>query len=271
MNKIQELKKIEIGVLSLLEETNEILIKNYPLDSRTFLSEEEKKKVERNDSLVHVLDLGYKNLYNTLTEEEKNSYEYKNLKLFYENSTFQPKGLITINSNSTISEIEDAFNKAKFIAIDALDQIHYGEEIYDMNIVNNNTRIFNACKNVLSSHELGEAYIASLERYKNRIESNRTVDDDVLDYIMLVKRTKELSYQYAKSILNGINDDQKTVFENKYKQIFEQERKLIEFMPANVLKEIFENLSWYKLESEKNPLNIIKEKDENDAKVKVLK
>ena len=71
MNKIQELKKIEVGVLSLLEETNEILIKNYPLDSRNFLSEEEKKKVERNDSLVNILDLGYKNLYNTLTEEER--------------------------------------------------------------------------------------------------------------------------------------------------------------------------------------------------------
>ena len=47
MSKIKQLKNIEVLSLSLLEETNEILLKNYPLDSREYLEGKEKSIVER--------------------------------------------------------------------------------------------------------------------------------------------------------------------------------------------------------------------------------
>ncbi len=252
-------KLLEIEMLSkeLEKETNDILNNNFPMDSRDFLIGDDAKKVESNDERIAQLAKQYLEIYKSLPISEQRNYRYKNIQGLYYQNTHNSKGLLKVSSNSDEYELHEAFSKATQFGMMAIDNMFNAKKNDNKTEYIKSKNILDECIDILNAHFWGKNRIESLNRYSQRLESGRTIDDDIKEYIDLVNKCKTLTFDYAKSNLNGMDEAERNKFLSAYEDIFNKEKQLIEFIPRESLNKISVNLYWMKVDAERNPQKII--------------
>ncbi len=254
MNKLLE---IEMLAKQLEEETNSILNRNFPMDSREFLMGEDAARVKNNDEKIVSLSKQYFEAYKALSSDEQRKCNYTNIRGAYYQNTHKIKGLIKAYSYSDESELHEAFSKATHFGMSAIEGMINSKNNNDQNEYIKNERILQNCISILSVHYWGENRIESLQRYFQRLEKGRTADDDLNDYKNLIQECINLSIEYAKANINGLSNEEKTKYIQMYDNIYEKEKLLTEFLPREMLSTINVNLHWMKVDAERNPQNLI--------------
>ncbi len=256
---MDELLKLEQLALQITKETAEILEKNFPLDSREFLTGEDARKVKENDEKIREVSDSYGKVYMALSDDEKRKVVYRNIQGTYYQSTHQSKGLVSVSEYSDEYELSAAFSRASSFGIKALDEILLGENNNDQAAIERGRRILNTCKDILSVHFWGEDILAKFDRYEKRIRSGRTVEEDLDDYDNLVKATRELAYEYAKARLSSPTEQQMEDYFNKFEELFAKGKLLSEFIPRDIFSNVYVNLHWLKVDAERDPQKVIDE------------
>ena len=188
---------------------------------------------------------------------------YKNIKGLYYQRTHQPKGLAKILLISDEYELHDAFSKASYFGMLALENMFNAKRNDDEKSYKKSRRIFDECLQILNTHFWGVSYIEKLKRYKERLEIERTVKDDIKEYFELIQECKLLSLEYAKANIDGITDEEMEKFSCFYGAIFTKEKLLTEFIPSDELNKIFVNLHWMKIDAERDSKKFIVENSTN--------
>lgn len=258
---MEELLKIEELADRITKESVGILERNYPMDSREFLTGKDAKTVLENDDKIKELADMYLDTYRSLTDEEKRKVNYKNLSGIYYQATHKGKGLVGVSSFSDEYELHDAFARATSFGMEALDGIFRAEKANDQAGLERNQRILDTCKSIMSMHFWGNSCLEKLQRYDKRIRSGRTIEEDIADYANLINEARELQLQYAKAKINGIDEEVNDEFIQKFEDIFARETSLIEFIPRDILMEIKVNLHWLKIDAQRTPQKVIDEYD----------
>lgn len=259
MNRMIEIERLS---KELENNTNEILNKNFPMDSREFLTGEDAERVKKNDEIIKQLANEYLETYKNLQFDVQREYDYKNIQGTYYQNTHKSKGLVKAYSNSDEYELHKAFSKAYNFGMSAIDNIYSAKMDENETEVIKNKKILDECIDIFKVHFWGEERIKSLERYCQRKETGRTNDDDIREYMSLIEECKKVSLDYAKANVNGISDVERTEYLKIYEDIFDREKKLIEFLPREVLNEVEVNLHWLKVDAERNPRKLIDEDQE---------
>lgn len=263
---MDKMLEIETVATQLEEETNQILHNNFPMDSREFLTGEDLERVKSNDEKISSLAKLYLEAYKSLQPDEQGKYDYKNIQGIYYQKTHMSKGLKKAYANSDEYELHEAFSKASQFGMLALDGMFEANKNDDRDKFLKNQKVFQQCVSILNVHFWGKERIDSLNRYGQRLESGRTVNDDIRDYANLVQECKNISLEYAKANINGLNEEEKAKYFQIYDTIFKREKQLTEFIPNEVLNGIYVNLHWMKVDAERNPQKLIDEDMENDNK-----
>ena len=258
---MDELLRIEKLAAKITKESTDILDRNYPLDSRSFLTGEDARKVAMNDDRIYELADMYRDTYMSLSKEEQRKVKYNNFTGTYFQSTHKGKGLISVSQYSDEYELHDAFARATSFGMKALDGLLLGEKNKDEALINTNKRILAACEDVLSVHFWGNSCLQKLDRYNTRIRAGRTVEDDIKEYLELIEEAKKLAYEYARAKLRNASEQTLKEFYQKFNDIFDREKVLIEFIPRDVLFEISVNLHWLKIDAENDPQKVVDEHD----------
>lgn len=261
MDKMLEIERI---AKQLEEETNLILNKNFPMDSREFLVGEDAKHVKNNDEKIVSLANLYLETYKSLQFDEQRKCDYKNIQGVYYQNTHKYKGLIRVGTFSDEYELHEAFSRASRFGMSAIDGIFDAKKNNDENMYLKNKIVLDECVNILKTHYWGEKCIASLQRYSQRLENGRTVDADLNDYKNLIQECKNLSLEYAKANIRGLGDEEKAMYFQAYNTIFDREERLTEFIPIELLESMNINLHWMKVDAERNPQKLINEEIENN-------
>ena len=256
---MEELLQIENEAKKLSKETVEILEKNYPLDSRDFLTGEDAKIVSQNDARIKELAKRYLEVYKSLDQNDALNYRYDSLQGKYYQLTHKARGLVPANEHSDEYELHEAFSKATHFGMLALNNIYEAKKKNNQNVIDENKRVLDVCYQILSVHFWGEERIQHLERYETRLASGRTEQDDLADYKKLIDECHTLSVDYATAIINGISPEEKETILEKYYDIFEREQRLKEFMSRETIFSLNVNLHWMKLDAEKDPQKFLDE------------
>jgi len=233
-----------------------------------FLGQEAKEIVEKNDDAIIRLAQQYLDLYKKMSLEEQRKYKYQNIRGDYYQSTHKTQGLIKAYSSSDEYELRDAFQRATKFGMQALDTLHLATKTNDEQLRQKGQFILNNCKDILNVHYWGKSRIAYLDRYEKRLETGRTIEEDLEDYKLLIQETKELSTEYAKAILTGISEEETKIFINRFEDCFARELNLIEFIPSEILSEIKVNLHWMKVDAETKPEIVIEELEQSTNNLK---
>lgn len=263
---MDKMLEIETAATQLEEETNQILNNNFPMDSREFLTGKDAERVKSNDEKISSLAKLYLETYKSLQLDEQRKYHYKNIQGIYYQKTHMSKGLKKAYTSSDEYELHEAFSKASQFGMAALDGMFDAKQNGNSGEFFKNQKILQQCVSILNVHFWGKSRIDSLNRYDQRLESGRTVDDDIRDYTNLVQECKNISLEYAKSNINGLNEEEKTKYFQIYDAIFAREEQLTEFIPKEILNSIKVNLHWVKVDAERNPQKLIGEDLENNNK-----
>lgn len=254
MNRLQEIEQMSEAIT---KDTLEILNKNFPMDSRFFLTGDDAEKVKQNDDQIVELDKEYSNIYRSLSTEQRSQCNYKNIRGLYYQDTHNSKGLIKVSSMSDEYELNKAFSKATSFGMDAIEKMYKYKNDENKEEYLKNKDILDQCVNILSVHFWGENRIKHLQEYSNRLESGRTYEDDVKEYNDLIIKANKVTYEYAKSILAGITVVEQEMFNDLYEDIFNKEKKLKEFLPIDFLTKNGVNFHWMKIDAERTPEKII--------------
>lgn len=254
---MDEFNQIEQMASQLTEETRRIIENNFPLDSREFLESENKSKVETNDAKIVELAKMYLELYRQLPIEEKVKRNFLNIQGTYYQQTHQIKGLNKAYSHSDEYELHDAFSKATKFGMEAIESLELAAKTNDEQLAIKSQSILKHCYDILNVHYWGKSRIDYLERYKVRLKNGRKIEEDLKEYEQLKEQARILSIDYAKAILNGITEAEKEQFNLKFEEIFTKEKFLTEFIPSDILKGVYVNLHWLKVDAERTPNNVL--------------
>ena len=260
MNRMLEIEQL---AESLTNMTAKILESNFPLDSRRYLSPEDKAQVDKIDAKIEELEKEYKSIFLSLTEEEQRQKRstYVNIKGQYFKKTYYPKGIIEPDLYDENS-LREAFDKAYVFGKKSLEGLQKATTEQNQSEIDKNNKVLFICKGILKQHFWGEPRLQGLDRYKQRLEIGRTIDDDIRDYSNLLVEFKEVEYNYAKAQLRGITTQEIVDFHNKFDELFKKERQLLEFIPQDKIAELIPNkpnLRWLKLDAEKDPSKVVEE------------
>ncbi len=258
-----ELLQIEKLAEEITIRTERILQSNFPLDSRELLSSTELEFVSENDKRIVQLADEYHKIYTMLSPEEKSKINYKNIQGNYYQRTHENKGLIANFSTEDEQEIGVAFERAREFGKKSIDDLYLASINGDADLKTKSITILNICFKILNSHRWGKNIIEYLNRYQERLNNHRTVEDDLAEYDLLVEKTKKLSIKYAQIILAGSDDLELQKIEIEYKEIFSAAEKLVEFIPFEIRKTLT-NLHWLKVDAKNDPKKVITVSQEND-------